>query len=359
MSFLYRIDVNNNVMPLERTPIKDYLEKDIENLIERNPSIIGGENILIIGRQVTTDTGKILDILGVDIYGRCIVIELKKDYAPRDVIAQIMDYASWVNGISERQLEDIAKNYFVKKSLPFKTLHEAYVSCFNMDDAITFGTDVVLIVMAQEFPPEVLRTATFLSERGTAVKCVSFELFLLQDEKFLIIKELAGFFEEGRINEKSKALPKKTTENNNARKYFDNLKIYLDQDCEDVFYKNQHPVQRQLSVYQDRDGKGTQLSIGWEYNQGILVFSIAYIVSERSITVQIYSKKRTKLSERIEDQQIKSLISRLELSVENDNNGPWIFFEITDINELNDNVYDVIVKTVALKFKPLLNELLK
>ena len=46
--------------------------------------------LLIIGRQVRTECGAFMDLLGVDRNGDVAVVELKRDRTPRDTIAQIL-----------------------------------------------------------------------------------------------------------------------------------------------------------------------------------------------------------------------------------------------------------------------------
>lgn len=51
---------------------------------------------LLIGRQVRTAFDKKIDLLALDASGSVIIIELKRDKTPRDVVAQAIDYASWL-----------------------------------------------------------------------------------------------------------------------------------------------------------------------------------------------------------------------------------------------------------------------
>ena len=67
---------------------------------------------MLIGRQVPTAHGKFIDLLAMDIEGNLSVIELKKHRAPREVVAQSLDYASWVQTLS---YHDIAGIYSDKK----------------------------------------------------------------------------------------------------------------------------------------------------------------------------------------------------------------------------------------------------
>ena len=51
-------------------------------------AILEDGGILIIGRQVRTDLGGFIDLLGVDRGGNVVVVELKRDRTPRDAVAQ-------------------------------------------------------------------------------------------------------------------------------------------------------------------------------------------------------------------------------------------------------------------------------
>jgi RecB family endonuclease NucS len=54
------------------------LEARLEELIESDVSILG-EPLLLVGRQVSTSYGKVIDLLGVDADGVLHVLELKRD----------------------------------------------------------------------------------------------------------------------------------------------------------------------------------------------------------------------------------------------------------------------------------------
>lgn len=81
---------------------------DLEAWIASEPSILGSD-IVLIGRQVATQSGP-LDLLGIDKTGNAVIIELKRDRLPREVLTQAIDYASDVATWSvERFSEECAK----------------------------------------------------------------------------------------------------------------------------------------------------------------------------------------------------------------------------------------------------------
>jgi Endonuclease NucS len=80
-------------------------ERRLEDWIESNPDILG-ERFLLVGRQVQTAYGGIIDLLALDSEGRSVIIELKRGRTPRDIVAQGIDYASWVAVLSDAEIRD-------------------------------------------------------------------------------------------------------------------------------------------------------------------------------------------------------------------------------------------------------------
>ena len=81
--------------PQTLTMVKLESESLLEEQITKDVSILS-DHWLLIGRQVYTDFGKYIDLLAIDATGSIIIIELKKHKTPRDVVAQTIDYAAWV-----------------------------------------------------------------------------------------------------------------------------------------------------------------------------------------------------------------------------------------------------------------------
>ena len=62
-------------------------------MIVAAPEILS-DQWMLIGRQETTDGGGRADLIAIAPDASLILIELKRDKTPRDVIAQTLDYAS-------------------------------------------------------------------------------------------------------------------------------------------------------------------------------------------------------------------------------------------------------------------------
>lgn len=55
---------------------------------------------MLIGRQEITSFGGRIDLLAIAPDGSLVLIELKRDRTPRDIVAQALDYAAWVDQLN-------------------------------------------------------------------------------------------------------------------------------------------------------------------------------------------------------------------------------------------------------------------
>ena len=85
-------------------------ESKLENTLKQDISILSPD-LMVIGCQVATAFGKFIDILALNREGKMVVIELKRNRTPREVVAQVLDYASWIEKLS---YDDIAAIYSEK-----------------------------------------------------------------------------------------------------------------------------------------------------------------------------------------------------------------------------------------------------
>ncbi len=70
-------------------------EQQLEEMIIHAPQILSSEWMLI-GRQEPTGCGGRIDLLAIAPEASLALIELKRDRTPREIVAQALDYASWV-----------------------------------------------------------------------------------------------------------------------------------------------------------------------------------------------------------------------------------------------------------------------
>ena len=185
-------------------------EKRLEDVLAKDLSILDPD-LLLIGRQVPTAHGKFVDLLAIDREGNLTVIELKRDKTPREVVAQVLDYGSWVRDLEDDDVATIFDAY-KHKYYPHETmtsLDEAFCKYFGveeMPDAINETHE--LVVVAAELDDSTERIINYLTEFGVAINAVFFRFFKDGDSEYL---SRAWLIEpdqvEARIVEKREKLP--------------------------------------------------------------------------------------------------------------------------------------------------------
>ena len=91
-------------------------EKLLEDMIVAQPLLLS-DAWMLIGRQERTGQGGIIDLLAIAPDGSLVLIELKRDRTPRDVVAQALDYASWVEALQPEDIAAIYRRFKVGQSL--------------------------------------------------------------------------------------------------------------------------------------------------------------------------------------------------------------------------------------------------
>lgn len=79
-------------------------ERLLEETLVKSPDLLM-EGVTLVGRQTPTDGGA-LDLLGVDDEGRLVVFELKRGTLSRDAVAQVIDYASYLDAMDVTDLAE-------------------------------------------------------------------------------------------------------------------------------------------------------------------------------------------------------------------------------------------------------------
>lgn len=81
-------------------------EQLLEEMIIAAPKLLSDEWMLI-GRQEDTGYGGRIDLLAITPDGSLVLVELKRDRTPRDVVAQALDYAAWVEKLKPEEISAI------------------------------------------------------------------------------------------------------------------------------------------------------------------------------------------------------------------------------------------------------------
>jgi len=166
---IWRID--NGVTRVTSSPLDN--EARLEDVIERDISILGLDVMLVLGRQIITAYGKRIDILAIDREGALCVIELKKDRTPREVVAQALDYGSWVGKVSADEIEEIYSSH-TSNGTGFA---EAFRACFDAELPETINDTHRLVIVASELDSSTERIVEYLSEFEIPINVLFFRYF--------------------------------------------------------------------------------------------------------------------------------------------------------------------------------------
>lgn len=144
----------------------------LEDALEKDLSILSSQ-LMLIGRQVSTSYGKFIDMLAMDASGNLSIIELKKSRTPREVVAQLLDYASWAQTLS---YEGLAAIYSDKNQ--GKKLEEGFDDAFGMSLPEQINQNHELIVVASELDSSTERIISYLSDNySVPINAVFFRFF--------------------------------------------------------------------------------------------------------------------------------------------------------------------------------------
>jgi hypothetical protein len=144
-------------------------ERRLEAVLENDISILGLDLLLVIGRQVPTSFGKFIDLLCLDAQGDVFVIELKRDRTPREVVAQALDYGSWVRTLGHSDLADIYASYQTGADL-----EAAFEKRFGQPLPDEINANHRLIVVASELDSSTERIIDYLSDFDIPINAVFF-----------------------------------------------------------------------------------------------------------------------------------------------------------------------------------------
>lgn len=173
---LWKID--NKPVMLPESKLQS--EKQLENMIVQEPSILSNEWMLI-GRQVHTKFSGILDLLAIAPDGSLVLIELKKGKTSREVIAQALDYATWIENLDVSDLVEIFKKFAPEENLA--TSFKEKFSKELIEDEVNISHEIIIV--AAEIDASTERMAQYLNDRGISINVLCFQVFAHGDEQFI------------------------------------------------------------------------------------------------------------------------------------------------------------------------------
>lgn len=163
-------------------------EQELEEVLMKNMELLN-PNWLVIGRQVHTPNGKFLDLLCIDCDENLIVVELKKELTPREVTAQVIEYASYIAEMDASTLAKIYLDYDSKYLFKKRTLDEAYHQKFKTDfdeSQITQDRPVKMVIVATKMDHGTEHIIRYLrSQYSVDINILFFQVFRHGNDRIL------------------------------------------------------------------------------------------------------------------------------------------------------------------------------
>jgi hypothetical protein len=193
---LFTIAKNGKFVQFKEQEFKEEnKEIDLEILLENNPEyFFDNSKILIIGRQITTNFNTFIDLLGVDQFGSTVVIELKRGKTPRETLAQLIEYASFIDNLDYDQLNEIYQNYSGEDA-SLEDYHQEYYKS-DAAEKLSWNKNSKLVIVASSITPEIKQTAMYLRKKGLDVYCLEFKYFVNNAENKMISSDFVVGNEE-------------------------------------------------------------------------------------------------------------------------------------------------------------------
>ncbi len=167
---LWEVTSDEELKPIQNDEIN--LEERLEGWLASDISILD-PNLLVIGRQVKTAFGGVIDLLCLDGNGDTVVVELKKGKTPREVTAQALDYASWVKGLSSDEIISIADDYLGTSH----GLKHAFEQQFERDLPEDLNGGHSSLIVAESIDPSTERIVRYLSDMKVPINIATIQHF--------------------------------------------------------------------------------------------------------------------------------------------------------------------------------------
>jgi hypothetical protein len=176
---------------VEALPATLSQEANLESWLENSPWAITQEPLLVIARQASAHAENELrfpDLLALDKDGNLVVIELKKGRTPREVVAQLLEYAAWAKELGTEDISVLARKYL--RSPSPADFQKKFLETFELDEFPTLNPGLRLFIAAEEIAPSVARSCRLLRTcYGVDIACIEFRVYRTKTGNILVGSE--------------------------------------------------------------------------------------------------------------------------------------------------------------------------
>ena len=178
--------------------------KHLQEWLAHQPDALG-EELLIIQKEFDgfDDTRERLDLLALDRDGNLVIIENKLDDSGRDVVWQVLKYASYCASLTKGQIVEIYQQYLNRYepvidevdllNTPASAVERlcAFLDAPDLDEAkMNLGNSQRLMLVAANFRREVSSTALWLLGQGISIQCFKVTSYALGEQLLINIDQI-------------------------------------------------------------------------------------------------------------------------------------------------------------------------
>jgi hypothetical protein len=155
---LWKIE-SNDVIKISHEPLDN--EYRLEKWLAEDISILSHQ-LAIIGCQVASPYGKKIDILAINSMGELAIIEFKRDKPDNEIIAHVLDSATWIKELGNDDLTEILNTYGKSE---YKSIEEFFAATFNKNAEETeLNSDHQMIIIGSRIEDSTVRIINYLAK---------------------------------------------------------------------------------------------------------------------------------------------------------------------------------------------------
>ena len=160
----------------------------IQELADETPHFVNdGQPMVSLGREIATVHGHYIDNLFLDGNGTIVVAEMKRQQTPRNVVAQVLDYAAQASRYDWEDLDVLCKARHGGRSLV-----EVYQQTFGQSLETNDKPDHRLLVVAETVDPLVADAALYLLNTGVPIALLEFSLMDVGHTELYEVRTVLG-----------------------------------------------------------------------------------------------------------------------------------------------------------------------
>ncbi|GAO02097.1 endonuclease NucS domain-containing protein [Anaeromyxobacter sp. PSR-1] len=182
---VWRIDGGTAQLALHQLDFESRLEDILADDIS-----IANPDWLLVGRQVRTAFGTRIDLLALDSQGNLVVLELKRDKTPRDIVAQVLEYGAWAKTLKPDDIAHIFDEF--QKANPARasariSLDQAFREKFRVREMPEeLNESHQLVIVASSLDPTTERVVSYLLQHHRVnINAVFFRVFRDRDREYM------------------------------------------------------------------------------------------------------------------------------------------------------------------------------